>query len=71
MEENGGQVFGEQAAASEDWAAGGEWGQAVEEQQQQVLTIQSQIELPCNALKTYKWMDWADWFPLRKLVLLE
>ena len=39
MEENGGQVetFGEQAAAAEPgWAAGGEWGQAEEEQQQQV-----------------------------------
>ena len=37
MEENGRQVeaFGEQAAASEGWAVGGEWGQAAEEQQQQ------------------------------------
>lgn len=43
MEENGRQVeaFGEQAVASEGWAAvGGEWGQAEEEQQQARGSIQ-------------------------------
>jgi small subunit ribosomal protein S11 len=29
------EAFGEQAAAAEDWAAGGEWGQAAAEEQQQ------------------------------------
>lgn len=48
MEENGRQVegFGEQSAASEGWAAGGEWGQAAEQQQQEEVCETTKYSIP-------------------------